>query len=87
MDYYCHGDNDVHRDVDNQTTLRPGDVGCHHLVLLSDLFALQTDAHSQAETRFVGIAYLVCTAADVLVGHQLPAFSPRLQRACLLNKI
>ena len=46
-----------------------GDVGCHHLARLSRLCALQTNTHSQAEARSVGIACIVCTPADVLVGH------------------
>ena len=60
-----------------------GDVGCHHLVCLSGVCALQANTHSQAKTRFVDIAHLLRTLTDVLVGHQLPAFSKRLQRSCL----
>jgi hypothetical protein len=36
------------------------------------------NTHSQAEARSVGIACIVRALADVLVGHQLPALSPRL---------
>ena len=57
-----------------------GDVGCHHLVRLSGVCALQTNTHSQAKARFVGTTHFVRALADVLVGYQFPAFSPRLQR-------
>ena len=46
-----------------------GDVGCHHLVRLSGVCALQKNTHSPASSCLVGIAYFVRTLADVLVGH------------------
>ena len=49
--------------------------------------ALQTNTHSQAKARFVGIAHFVCTVTDVLVGHQLPVRAPRFQRPCLWHTV
>ena len=57
-----------------------GDVGRHNLVRLSGLHSLQANTHSQAEARFVGTDHFIYIVTDVLVGHQLPARSPRLQR-------
>ena len=57
-----------------------GDVGCYHVVRLSHLCALPANTHSQTKTRFVGTAHFVRTITDLLVGHQLPTRSPRLQR-------
>ena len=57
-----------------------GDMGSHHLVCLSRLCALPAITHSQAEARFVGTNHFIYIVTDVLVGHQLPARSPRLQR-------
>ena len=60
-----------------------GDVGRYYLVRLSGVCALQTSTHSQAKARSVGTAHFVCTAADVLVGHQLPAIGTRQERSHL----
>ena len=45
------------------------DVGCHHLVCLSDICALQAVAHSPPETCLVGTAPSIHSLADVLVGY------------------
>lgn len=64
-----------------------GDLGSHHLVRLSGVCALPANTHSQAEARFVGTAHFFRTLADVLVGYQLLALSPRLQRSCLQHAV
>ena len=52
-----------------------GDLGCHHLALLSWLYpphALWTGA---SEVGKLGVDHCLLPLADVLVGHQLFAFS------------
>ena len=60
-----------------------GDLGSHHVVLLSGLYPLPTYSYAPAKAGLVGAAAIVCTAPDVLVGHQLSAFGTRQFRAYL----
>ena len=53
-----------------------GDVGSHHLALIPRLYPLSPAASSSRAPGPVDTAYFLCTLADVLVGYQLPAFSP-----------
>ena len=52
-------------------------------IVLAGFLAFPANPHTPASSRPVGPAHFVCPLADVLVGHQLPAFRPRFQRACL----
>ena len=59
-------------------------MGSHHLVLLSGIRPLQTaTSPKEPKQRPMDTDRVFHAVTDVLVGHQLPALSPRRQRTCL----